>query len=161
MPDNARGITLLQMVVVVAFLGGMWLIRSFVIMPMLERAQVKAEESAAIGSLRMIGTAELTFSTASNSGYTSSLGDLTDRSAAPGAESRSQIDPELASGVKNGYRYLYTPKIGAADSSYVGSFTVQADPIDSRIGERHFFMDESLVIHANVRGQASPSDPGL
>jgi len=162
MPNNARGITQLQLAAIVACLGGMWMIRSFVIMPMLDRAQTQAEESAAIASLRIIGSAELSYSTSSNSGFSSSLAELNrSTSGQTGQAGEKALDGELVSGLKNGYRYAYEPKYSASDgsSSYVSGFVITADPLESTSQKRHFFMDQSLTIRANRDHGAGPEDP--
>ena len=119
--------------------------------PNLLAAKRAANEASAINSLRRISSAEAVYS--SNYSRFGTLAEL---------EGERLIDPVLASGVKNGYRF--TLELKPADSLSTGGFQVTGIPLKyGTSGRRSFFMDESFVVRA-ADNQGSPSsafDPPL
>jgi hypothetical protein len=115
---------------------------------------IAANESAAIGALRSVSNAEMTFqlnraldTDGDGIGEYGSLSDLA-------SISPPMIDAALASGEKNGYLLVLTP---AADPE--AGYSVTADPKTPGVtGNRHFFVDESGVITFNARTTASAND---
>lgn len=120
-------------------------------------ARMAANEGSAIYSLRTISAAEMTY----QSQY-QRYGTLEELGAA------RLIDPKLASGTKNGYRFtLELTNVNAAaetfDESSAG-FAVSCVPLTYRSsGTRSFYVDETHILRGadNVGQPSSNSDPPL
>ena len=116
--------------------------------PNLLASRRAANEGSAMHSLRMISQAELAYQ--SEFGKWGTLEEL----AANGL-----IDPNLADGAKNGYKFTLT-----LDSQNPESFEVTGVPEDYRnTGTRSFFIDETFVIRAgdNFGAPATEMDSPL
>ena len=104
--------------------------------PNLLAARVAANEGSAIATLRTISSAEATYE-AQFERY-ATLEELA---------AEELIDPALARGVKNGYRFAID--LRPADYSTPAGFEVTGVPVKYRSsGRRSFFLDESAVIRA-------------
>jgi type IV pilus assembly protein PilA len=133
-------------------LGYMWvagipifLILGAIAIPNVLRARMAANESSAAASLRIIETAEVTYSTNHpDRGYTCYLGDL----------SREQlINNELAGGKKFGYQFDLLNCVPATPGGANIKFQVVAQPITpNQTGVRAFCSDESAVIKVDASG---------
>jgi len=103
--------------------------------PNLMRSRIAANESSAVGSIRTLNTALVSYSADHpGQGYPQQLSDLT-----------PYIDPVLASGQKSGYQFNYVPATPDFDG-LVKSFRVTAAPLSTQAGRRRFSSDESGVI---------------
>jgi competence protein ComGC len=111
------------------------LIIAAIAIPNLLRARIAANEASAVGSVRTINTAEVSYATNhEQEGFTCSLADL------GGA---GLLDATLASGTKSGYRY----ELVACDGTPVQHYTILAIPMTpGTSGQRTFCSDESAVI---------------
>ncbi|MGI9104080.1 MAG: prepilin-type N-terminal cleavage/methylation domain-containing protein [Terriglobales bacterium] len=146
-----KGFSLIELLIVVAII----LIIAAIAIPNLLRSRIAANEASAVGSVRTINTAEVTYaSTYSNNGF-ALLGNL--GGAGGAATAAGLIDDVLASGVKSGYVLSVTTAGGTPATTY----TINGDPQNSQTGQRHFFSDQSGVIRFNVSQQASASDSPL
>src|SRR6266481_5826415 len=67
-----KGFSLIELLIVVAII----LIIAAIAIPNLLRSKIAANESSAVGSVRTIGTAEVTYSSSWGSGYAVDLGSL-------------------------------------------------------------------------------------
>jgi hypothetical protein len=95
-----------------------------------------ANEWSAINSLRTIAIAQVNYQ--GKSGHFASLEELA---------SRNLVDPQLASGSKNGYRFTVEVLPTAVPS--MEGFQVMAMPVTyDSTGTRSFLIDETLVIRA-------------
>jgi type IV pilus assembly protein PilA len=132
---------------VLGYIGlGLTLLAVFVAYPDYRAQLYRDPPSGGIASLRTINTSEISYTTSfPKQGYSPSLGALGDGGAGcpthPTEEHACLIDPTLASGVKDGYRFTYR----AANESPVLHYALTGDPIDSR-DRNHYFTDESGVI---------------
>jgi len=129
------------------------LIIAAIAIPNLIRARTAANEASAVGSLRTITTAEISYSSSCpRIGFAHRLTELgPNGSSCP--QGANQIDRILAAGTKNGYRF--TPHI----SSFTGQvpetdFGWNADPVTESSGTKHFFVDETGVIRFSKTGPA-------
>ncbi len=121
-------------------------------------------ESSAVGSVRTINTAEVTYSTTyPKVGFSFSLGAL--GGTVPCSASSTTaclIDPVLASGRKSGYVFTYTP--GAPDAKgVITTYSVTARPQEfEKSGRRSFYADETGVIRFTAENRPpTAQDPPL
>ncbi|PYT51786.1 MAG: hypothetical protein DMG44_01085 [Acidobacteria bacterium] len=134
------------------------LIIAAIAIPNLLRARMAANEASAVGSLRTINTACVTYGTEYKS-FPTSLANL-----GPGAQSNANaaglISDVLASRQKSGYLFTYEP--GPPQDGVIISYEVHADPVTpGTTGVRHFFTDQSGVIRVRMEGQATVESPPL
>jgi type IV pilus assembly protein PilA len=149
-----KGFSLIELLIVVAII----LIIAAIAIPNLLRSRIAANEASAVGSIRTITTAEITYaSTYPNVGFATlaSLGGAGGSAAGAGL-----LDAVLASAVKSGYVFAVVTA-GASGTGPATIYTVQGDPQNSQTGQRHFYSDQSGVIRYNVSQQASASDSPL
>lgn len=114
------------------------LIVAAIAIPNLLRAKIAANQASAVGSLRTILAADMTYSSTYGNGFATSLDQLDGLGrGASSCEHAMLIDHTLASGQKNGYIFTYSvkpssdlPGKGCAESGASG-FTVNADPMKS------------------------------
>lgn len=109
-----------------------------------------SDRASAMGSLRTINTAEITYASTYDGGYSPDLASLgPGRAGPPSASAAGLIDGELATGRKSGYIFTYTP--GQRDpKGRIASYTATACPItydrDRRGFRTSFFTDETGII---------------
>lgn len=151
-----KGFSLIELLIVVAII----LIIAAIAIPSLMRSKIAANEASAVGSLRTINTALVSFSTAYGNSFPSSLANL-GPSASPSSTAADLLDGVLSAGTKSGYLFTYVP--GAADSSgIISTYTINADPITpATTGVRSFYTDQTLLIRWNATSTASASDPPI
>jgi hypothetical protein len=112
--------------------------------------RIATVRASAIGSLRTIDVAEITYASTYDGGYSPDLASLGPGSGgSPSASAAGLIDSVLATGRKSGYIFTYTP--GQRDpKGRIASYTVTACPItydrDRRGSRTSFFTDETGVI---------------
>ena len=111
--------------------------------------RISSNSASVVGSLRTINTAELTYASTYNHGYSSDFASLGPTGGIPSASTANLIDEVLARGRKSGYSFTYSP--GARDpKGWINSYTVVARPIkynrDDSGNRTSFFTDESGVI---------------
>jgi type IV pilus assembly protein PilA len=140
-----------------------FLIIAAIAIPNLLRSRMAANQASAVGSLRTINTAAMTYASTYNQGYPTSLAALgPPRSgAAPDADAAGLIDEVLASGTRSGYVLRYAPGEKGADGR-VDKYTLRADPVISgNTGMNHYFTDESGVIRQETDRPASKESPPI
>jgi type IV pilus assembly protein PilA len=151
---KSAGFTLIELLIVVAVM----LVIAGIAIPNFVRSKMRANESGAAVNLRTITTASVVYNTSYGVGFAPSLAALGGNPTAPSATQAGLIDSVLSSGVKNGYVYAYT--VTAQDGAgNVLAYKLTADPLTpGTTGERHFYIDQTAVIHQNLTGTAGPSD---
>jgi prepilin-type N-terminal cleavage/methylation domain-containing protein len=133
-----KGFSLIELLIVVAII----LIIAAIAIPNLLRSRIAANESSAVGSIRTINTAEVTYSsTYPDQGFTCTLGNMGPATGTPTSTSAGLIDSVLASGVKSGYSFALTGCGAAPNSAYF----INGDPQPNG-GVRKFCSDASGVI---------------
>lgn len=132
------------------------LIVAAIAIPNLLRARMAANQASAVGSLRTLNTAAVTYESMYSKGYPSSLSAMGPaRGREPTADAAGLIDETLASGRKSGYVFAYRP--GQKDEKgLIGTYTIHADPVEpGTTGRYHYFSDESGVIRQESGRPAS------
>src|SRR5438876_12151766 len=102
-----KGFSLIELLIVVAII----LIIAAIAIPNLLRSRIAANEASAVGSIRTLNTAEVTYaSTYPDQGFTCSLTRMGPPSGSASATSTTAglVDAVLASGVKSGYTFAFT-----------------------------------------------------
>jgi len=153
MRNRKKGFSLIELLIVVAII----LIIAAIAIPNLLRSRIAANQASAVGSLRTINTAEITYASTYNSGYSPDLISLGPGATPPTASAAGLIDSVLASGVKSGYSFPYTP--GAAVGGRIDTYELHANPTTpGTTGTNYYFTDHSGVIRQNTTGTATASD---
>lgn len=147
-----KGFSLIELLIVVAII----LIIAAIAIPNLLRAKMAANEASAVGSLRTITTAEVSYSTTYGTGYSplANLGGAAPCTAA--AATACLIDQVLAGGTKSGYT-IATPVPGATGTVAAPNTTFLATAVPVTLGQsgqRSFCTDDSGVIRFNPAGAA-------
>ena len=143
--NKKRGFSLIELLIVVAII----LIIAAIAIPNLLRSRIAANEASAVGSLRTLNTAEITYNTTyPNAGFACSLASLgpygsgSARSSAAGL-----IDANLASGVKSGYDFALLTSNCAPANGIKTTYDYSAQPVSPGVtGQRYFCTDLSGVI---------------
>ncbi len=151
-PSNA-GFSLIELLVVVAVI----LIIAAVAIPNYIQSKMRANEAAAVQSLRNISTAELLYSSTYGIDFSTTLLQLSGTSVNPDQNSAGLIDEVLASGLKQGYAIVYTPLTTDVRGN-TATYSVTADPQSPSSGQRHFYTDQTCVIRTNISTTAGPTD---
>src|ERR1700690_422776 len=138
-----KGFSLIELLIVVAII----LIIPAIAIPNLMRSRMAANESSAVGSLRTVNTAEVTYSiNYPATGFASTLavlGGALPCTAAPATA--CLIDNTLAGGTKSGYTF----SVPTATGTPVVTYTTLATPsVLNQTGSRSFCSDQSGVIYA-------------
>lgn len=156
-----KGFSLIELLIVVAII----LIIAAIAIPNLLRSRIAANEASAVGSIRTINTAEVTYaSTYPECGFTG----MTNLGGSGGSVTAAGlIDNVLSSGTKSGYSFGLTAS-GGASSCTLGtsnpntSYTLVGEPSNrGQSGQRGFFSDQSGVVRYNVSGTASAGSSPL
>jgi len=151
MTRKQKGFSLIELLIVVAII----LIIAAIAIPNLLRSRMAANEASAVGSVRTINTAEVTYSSTWGLGYAAALSNLASSTGTCTASSTQAclVDPVLGAGAKSGYTFA------AVGNSSVGGmlqgFEVNATPATvGTTGTRAFCADQSGVIRYNTTGSA-------
>jgi type IV pilus assembly protein PilA len=169
MKKSSRGFSLIELLIVVAII----LIIAAIAIPNLLRSRIAANQASAVGSLRTLNTAEVTYSVTYNTGYTATLGDLGPPAAGsnPVATAAGLIDSILAGSAasgatattssKSGYVFVYSTS-GTDASGRINTYSITATPLTvATTGTNFYYTDMSGVIRQNSTAVAGSTDSPL
>jgi prepilin-type N-terminal cleavage/methylation domain-containing protein len=139
-----KGFSLIELLIVVAII----LIIAAIAIPNLLRARMAANESSAVGSVRTLNTAEVSYNSSfPATGFASVIGNL-GGAATPCVASTATaclIDSVLATGTKSGYTFVVG--VGSTTATPQPSYSVIATPvIPNQTGTRYFCSFEDAVV---------------
>ena len=155
--SKQRGFSLIELLIVVAII----LIIAAIAIPNMLRARISANEAAAVGNLRALNTAAVTYATAYPVvGYATTLTRMAGNCTGviPTSNNACLIDNGLAAATvapgKSGYIFLY--------AGTTGTYITNADPVvPGSTGNKHFFTSEDGVVRVNGNAPATVTDPAI
>ena len=153
-----KGFSLIELLIVVAII----LIIAAIAIPNLLRSRIAANESSAVGSIRTLNTAEVTYaSTYPDLGFTCSLSSLGPAGSTATSAAAGLVDAVLSSGVKSGYSFLLTSCTAAGSTAINVTYNSQGSPVAiGQTGQRAFCSDQSGVIKYDAGGNGANCTTG-
>jgi len=142
-----QGFSLIELLIVVAII----LIISAIAIPNYLRSRMQANEASAVGSLRMINTSAVTYSsTYLNVGFPTNMADMGGANPCTATSTTACIlEDTIAQGTKSGYSFLWVGD-GATPSV---SYSLTATPLQvGGSGQRQFCTDQAGVIRFEASG---------
>jgi len=154
--QKQNGFSLIELLIVV----GIILIVAAIAIPNLLRARIAANEASAVGSLRSLNTAQISYNSFYPTvGFATMLSALGGTSCAPpGSSSFCMIDTQLASGTKSGYSFTLSGTSGTPNVTY----QIRADPLSpNQTGVRYFCTSADAVIRFGGASLTSCTTSGM
>jgi prepilin-type N-terminal cleavage/methylation domain-containing protein len=160
-----KGFSLIELLIVVAII----LIIAAIAIPNLLRSRIAANEASTTSSLRTLNTAEITYASTYNSGFTDGLNRLGPPAAGSQADANRAdlVDPVLAgieggsdtTFTKSGYIITFAPTGSNTTYGFIAQFLTNADPVArGSSGQRSFCSSEANVIRFNPTAVATLTD---
>jgi type IV pilus assembly protein PilA len=166
MSKKQKGFSLIELLIVVAII----LIIAAIAIPNLLRSRMAANEASAVGSVRTINTAAISFNSSYGDGFPSTLTQIgTTGTGAASCSNAEYIDSVLTLGQKSGYTFamgagatVVTTVPTGCVAGYVDGYTVTAKPSTlGTTGQRSFCSDATGVIRYDPTGAAPAVAGGL
>jgi prepilin-type N-terminal cleavage/methylation domain-containing protein len=150
-----RGFSLIELLIVVAII----LIISAIAIPSYLRSRMQANEASAVGSLRMINTSAVTYSsTYLNVGFPTNMADMGGVNPCTASSTTACIlEDSIAQGTKSGYSFIW---IGDGATPSV-AYSLTATPLNvGSSGQRQFCTDQAGVIRFEASGAGCSAASG-
>src|SRR3984885_4772297 len=166
MIKREKGFSLIELLIVVAII----LIIAAIAIPNLLRSRMAANEASAVGSIRTMNTAAISYSSTYGNGFPPNLSAVgTTGTAAVSCTNAGLIDSVLTGGAKSGYNFslvhgatILTSTSSSCSSGYgyADGYVITAIPITTgTTGQRGFCSDATGVIRYNAAGTAGYTTP--
>lgn len=154
---KSAGFTLIELLIVIAVI----MVIAGIAVPNFIRSKMRANEAGAVSNMRTITSASVVYNTTYGAGFSPDLATLGGNPTTPSPSQAGLIDSVLATGAKSGYNYTYTVLSKDAFGN-TQAYSLNADPIaPGQTGDKHFYTDQTCVIHYNLTGTAGTSDPPI
>jgi len=166
MNKKQKGFSLIELLIVVAII----LIIAAIAIPNLLRSRMAAAQASAVGSVRTINTAAISYNSTYGNGFPPSLASIGNNGTTSVTCTNAElIDTVLTSGTKQGYTFVVTHGTVQVTSSasscsagygYSDGYMVTATPVTvGTTGQTSYCSDPSGVIRFNPTGatNAGPS----
>jgi type IV pilus assembly protein PilA len=142
-----RGFSLIELLIVIAII----LIIITIALPRLSRARMYSQETAAIGALRTLHTAQVQYYSQYGK-YAASLTELgPPASGAASPAAADLIGNDLSGGDKSGYKFTLTGN--------QAGYAINANPLAfGSSGSRTFYSDQSMVLRQNYGPEPATSN---
>ena len=159
MNKKQKGFSLIELLIVVPII----LIIAAIAIPNLLRSRMAANEASAVGSIRTMNTASISYNSTYGNGFPVNLTQIgTTGAAAVSCNNAQLIDSVLTLGVKSGYNFAILAGNGAAVApagcatpGSTDGYGVNATPVAvGTTGQRSFCSDASGVIRYDATGAA-------
>jgi type IV pilus assembly protein PilA len=159
-----KGFSLIELLIVVAII----LIIAAIAIPDMLKARMAANQASAVASLRTINSAEVTYASTYNTGFSATLAQLDGAGGISTINNAQLIDNVLGTGGKSNYVFFYVscpavpgPNTGAMANgvcAVVSNYQVSANPQAGTGTGNFYFTDPSGVIRQNSTTAAGPAD---
>ena len=151
-----EGFSLIELLIVVAII----LIIAAIAIPNLLRSRMAANEASAVGSLRTVNTAEVSYATTYPAqGFATALGRLGGAAPCGPATSTTACLIDEVTAKKSGYTFT---AVGTGALPMVAYTATAVPTIVGSSGQRAFFSDQSGVLRYDVTGAgATAASPAL
>jgi type IV pilus assembly protein PilA len=158
MNDRQKGFSLIELLIVVAII----LIIAAIAIPNLLRSRMAANEASAVGSIRTMNTAAISFYSTYGDGFPPDITSIGTTGVLATCKNAQLIDSVLTAGTKSGYTFQLLPgavpvtttPVGCTTGNQDGYGVIATPAVVGTSGQRSFCSDASGVIRYDATGTA-------